>query len=487
MGSKGEGTAARGTRRGILAAAGAAVAGLVARQAARPVIAANGDSLRLGEYFTANNSTSLPTAFSYSGSAMPQFGAIFRVSDSNDPLAQQDGGVIVGESVRGIVSVGVAGIARGGYGLGVQGIDFTSSAQGVGIDALSVNGTGLSAESFGRYGVVSRTDLGMADSVGIFSRGGPNGIGVMSQTLSGTGTAVYGYSDAGTGVIGSTTTGPYGVTGASAASSNAVGVYGVSPTGYGVVGITAAGAPYSGITGGATADGAAAIAGGTSNPNAYAAYFTGKTVVQGDFTVVSGQKNAAVKHPDGTYRVLHCVESPEPWFEDFGEGTLANGTAEVRLDPDFAAVIEATHYHIFLTMYDTAHLLYVTSRVEAGFTVKAKEVDASGDFCWRVVARRKDLGKMQRLAKFTLPNIRIPRADDLPKPPTMPNLPDLPTQQPRPAPVPSPRIPAQPPAATQPQDIPVVATPQASGTGRLPVPLACAAAPTVRRIPLSTL
>ena len=49
---------------------------------------------------------------------------------------------------------------------------------------------------------------------------------------------------------------------------------------------------------------------------------------------------AAVSHPDGSHRLLYSLESPESWFEDFGEARLVDGKAEVRLDPDFAADLE---------------------------------------------------------------------------------------------------------------------------------------------------
>ncbi len=38
-----------------------------------------------------------------------------------------------------------------------------------------------------------------------------------------------------------------------------------------------------------------------------------------------GTKSAAVPHPDGSHRLLYCVEAPEAWFEDFGEGTIGRG------------------------------------------------------------------------------------------------------------------------------------------------------------------
>ena len=48
-------------------------------------------------------------------------------------------------------------------------------------------------------------------------------------------------------------------------------------------------------------------------------------------------------------RRLYCMESPESWFEDFGEATLVCGEASIPLDPDFAAVVDTAKYHVFLT------------------------------------------------------------------------------------------------------------------------------------------
>ena len=93
---------------------------------------------------------------------------------------------------------------------------------------------------------------------------------------------------------------------------------------------------------------AGAIAGQFSGPvNIYNAPATGTPITTGDLYVqrnfqVSGTKSAAVPHPDGTHRLLYCVESPEAWFEDFGEGTITAGKADVKLDPDFAAVVDTS-------------------------------------------------------------------------------------------------------------------------------------------------
>ena len=117
-------------------------------------------------------------------------------------------------------------------------------------------------------------------------------------------------------------------------------IYGLSAKGHGLVGATAAA-------------GAAAVVGATNGvAGAYAAAFYGPVIVGGDFTVVGGAKSAAVPHPDGSHRRLYCMESPESWFEDFGEAALVCGEASIALDPDFAAVVDASEYHVFLTGYD---------------------------------------------------------------------------------------------------------------------------------------
>jgi len=156
----------------------------------------------------------------------------------------------------------------------------------------------------------------------------------------------------------------------------------------------------------------------------------GNLYIQGNQTA-SGTKSAAVPHPDGTHRLLYCVESPEAWFEDFGEGTMAGGKAEVQLDPDFAAVVDTSKLHVFLTPHDTTHHLAVTARAGGGFSVGAgvsaesaargaRAADASGTFTYRVVAKRKDV-KADRLAKFTVPQeVKVPALVIPPTPPPFP-------------------------------------------------------------------
>ncbi len=177
-------------------------------------------------------------------------------------------------------------------------------------------------------------------------------------------------------------------------------IYGLSANGHGLVGATAAA-------------GAAAVVGATNGvAGAYAAAFYGAVIVGGNFTVVGGAKSAAVPHPDGSHRRLYCLESPESWFEDFGSAKLICGEAVVPLDRDFAAVVDTSAYHVFLTATDGPADLLVCDRTSEGFRVKATTAAGDGTFSWRVVAKRED--------------IAAPRFEmvEIPTEPTLPPVPD---------------------------------------------------------------
>lgn len=134
----------------------------------------------------------------------------------------------------------------------------------------------------------------------------------------------------------------------------------------------------------------------------FAGLFFGNVAVVGDFTI-TGRKAAAVRHPDGSHRLMHCVESPEAWFEDFGTDDLAGGRASVALDPDFAALVRRDGFHVFLTAEGDCRGLYVAGRSKAGFEVRELQGGTSSlRFSWRVVARRRDV-EPERLAKIRLP------------------------------------------------------------------------------------
>jgi hypothetical protein len=135
-----------------------------------------------------------------------------------------------------------------------------------------------------------------------------------------------------------------------------------------------------------------------------AGFFQGDVYVIGALHVF-GTKSAVVPHPDGSRRQLYCIESPESWFEDFGEGKLTNGKARVQLDPGFASVVKSDTYHVFLTPYGDSNGLYVSRKSRKGFEVREQRNGKSDlSFSYRVVAKRKDIDG-ERLAKVAIPNV----------------------------------------------------------------------------------
>lgn len=379
-------------RRGLIAGAATLAAGLLARRAIAPedVAASDGNFLQLGHRFDVNNTASTETGLYYNGGA-PVDGAILLVADT--PTPNLDNPAVIG-AVAGTGSVpnGITGRTLRSGGVGIVGQENGASASGIGAFGFSSNGTGVFGKSIagnnavGVYGNCPNGGItyGVLGSVG-------GGYGVLGQASSGNG--VFGYSQQSHAIVGQTTGSYFGSIFGLATTPNTVAIYGSTFNGTANVG------------------------------TAYAGY------MDGNFVAVHGAKSAAVPHKDGSYRLLYCVESPENWFEDFGEGRLVNGKADVGIDPDFADTIHTDEYHVFLTETGGHWHLTVTSRTPTGFTVEAdldiaaskgtKASDLNGTFSWRLVARRKDI-KAQRLAKFDLPKGQSRSFVARPQPPKPP-------------------------------------------------------------------
>jgi len=136
----------------------------------------------------------------------------------------------------------------------------------------------------------------------------------------------------------------------------------------------------------------------TATSKGYAGYFSGDVRIT-DSLIVLGGKSAAVKVNNGEYRLLYSQESPENWFEDFGEGTLVNGRAVIQIDPLFAQTVNTTvKYHVFLTPQDEPLTLAVANRTATSFEVRGP-AGSSISFSYRIVAKRKGYENL-RLAKM---------------------------------------------------------------------------------------
>jgi hypothetical protein len=271
-----------------------------------------------------------------------------------------DGSGVLGESVGG---AGVAAVTQSGYGV----IAASFTYYGVyGQSGTSFGVVGATAVSQGVFLFPSTAGvLGVAGAQGPQVTAGSNvGKDIMPPTA-----GVIGTADQHPGVVGT--------------SNAAIGVYGFSTTNTGVVGETA-------------------------NANGYAGYFAGNLMVTGQ--IFAGIKDAIVPFPDGSNRVLHCMESPEHWFEDFGTGRLKRGHTVVRLDADFAKVIKARDYKVFLTPEGDCRGLSLRRKGTASFEVRELMGGKSNvAFSYRIVGRRKDIKDHRRFAKIDT-RLPLPRA-----------------------------------------------------------------------------
>lgn len=320
---------------------------------------------------------------------------------------------------------GVGGVSTSGYGVngssqssaGVYGQSATNS----GVVGLSTgSGQGVIGQSFNQWGMLGIIFGSPANTIGVYgaNRSSAGGIGVQGDTPSGTGVfGNVGGGGSGQGVLGVNYGSGHAIVGN---STNGAGVYGSSVSNYGVYGIAGNGAGAAGVYGVSSNANAVAIGGTAVSPSPWAGLFSGNVWVTGAF-YVSGTKSAAVKHPDGSYRSLYCVESPESWFEDIGESKLVSGKVDVKFDATFVATIHSDAYHVFLTPYSDSKGLFVTNRTATGFSVQEQQGGTSATaFSYRIVAKRKDVSA-DRFAVVTPP----PAAAAIMKAPSVPTtLPD---------------------------------------------------------------
>jgi hypothetical protein len=312
------------------------------------------------------------------------------------------------------VTYGVRGKASSPAGYGLHGIADADSGQSRGVygESNSSNGVGV----YGRDTATEGTTRGVLGSASSIWGTGVHGVtdattgptyGVYGACLSTSGTGVYGgamattggaigvhgesAASSGIGVYGQTTAEwglTYGVYGHNE-SSNGSGVYGYCPAGTGVYGCTASESSSDrGVYGYAShiAGAAVGVWGGSNSGYGYGVYSSG------DFAA-SGSKSCVVKTSQGPTR-LYCQESAECWFEDFGEGQLVEGRAEIALDTLFLETVtidESNPMHVFLQPYDEGCIGVLVDRGDVGFhVVSPSNPRASGRFSYRVVAKRKD-------------------------------------------------------------------------------------------------
>jgi hypothetical protein len=104
----------------------------------------------------------------------------------------------------------------------------------------------------------------------------------------------------------------------------------------------------------------------------------------------SGTKSCVVKTSKGP-TLLYCQESPENWFEDFGEGQLQGGRTHIELDQLFleTVTIDAVNpMKVFVQLEGDCNGVYVSKGLSGFDVIELANGASNVPFSYRVVAKR---------------------------------------------------------------------------------------------------
>jgi hypothetical protein len=264
--------------------------------------------------------------------------------------ADVDGALNVDGTVSVVGAATVAGLSSQHATQAVYGLatDLVGVSYGVYGEASSGAGYGVYSEGNARVegGLEVTQSVQVGDSLGV-----AGGVGARHATR-----AVYGEASALTGIS-------YGGR-FQAASASGRGLYGLAAS--------TLGSPIG-------------VYGACNSTMGYGIYFTGGLAG-------TGTKSCVVRTSEGP-TLLYCQESPECWFEDFGEGRLVNGRCHVELDPLFleTVTIDAGNpIKVFVQLHDETCRGVAVKKGATGFdVVELGGGTSNGTFDYRVVAKRK--------------------------------------------------------------------------------------------------
>lgn len=353
---------------------------------------ADGDDLVIGENNQAQSTTQLVLTLNNQPKTLLKVGtgggASIGVHGIGATGLKGEGGAFGVDGVGVVNGSGVRGTSTSG--IGVQG----SSTSQEGVLGTSKSGIGVSGSSEDDAGVLGASDtgIGVRGSVGLSPFPLPAKAGILGESNAGIAVCAHSFKDTAVRArsvsgkaVHAETDGLFPCVAASAPNAIAV-------NGEGVYGVRGASTGKSGIG-----------VYGKSSDDGLAGYFEGNVMIKGNLTKTGVGSAVAVRFPDRSFRQLCSIDSPESWFEDFGEGKLVKGKAEVKIDPDFAKTVNLkTRYHVFVTPHSTKiGGLAVVARLPGRFRVEHAG-GASGSFSYRIIAKRADI-RIRRLERVKMP------------------------------------------------------------------------------------
>jgi hypothetical protein len=310
----------------------------------------------------------------------------------------------------GMIAIGVAvGISSFGIVRAERAKPNTSVSYSCNTGTACVEGSSTGSGTWGLYGVGTKDDgvrgVTMTASGGNGVTGFANGAsttasGVFGKSVKGFG--VSGTSEYQTGVQGESTDGN-GVSGFST-SDAANGVYGSSSEGTGVYGASGSGFGIVAQTGGRFAalvsravSGETPILEAENTANGVSCNIDNYADLTCSGTVTGSVLQTRHRSSNGRHVLTYASESATATIEDVGTARMSGGIANVRIDPDFASVMDGKWYYVFLTPLGDTSGLYVSMKTPSAFRVRETEHGRSTlEFDYRIIAHPLD-GKSDRL------------------------------------------------------------------------------------------
>jgi hypothetical protein len=287
--------------------------------------------------------------------------------------------------VVGITTENATSTSTGRAGVYGEDLSTNKNVHNSGVAGISKYGVGVSGQ--GQFG-------------GSFSGSG-NGNGV-SGTAPGDGAGVEGTAtgSGGTGVFGTGAIGVY------AFSNNGTALFAVSNGTDGTIEANGAGGTVLTMTSMGGGDILQGSYLGDHNQGGTAVRIDnrGNEYLNGSLTQ-NGSTYARTHTTTGEDLTSYGARTSSPTLEDFGKGSLRQGSAHIALEPAYSSIIDPRSYMVFITPEGDSKGLYTTAITRSGFDVRENgEGRSTLEFSYRIVGRPLDT-RAQRLPLMAKPSV----------------------------------------------------------------------------------
>ncbi len=285
--------------------------------------------------------------------------------------------------------IGLAGqnsaAAGAGAGHGLFGATQQSGGYGVLAENLNAAGTGLVA-------------VGNNLATYTLPTGGAGG------AFYGDLTGAYGFSAANTG---------YGVYGKATNATSAYGVVGAANNVAGAAPTSGVGGAFSGFNYGVSgyqtngAPSTQTAAGYFANTDPSTTLVEAWSVANTHYKIwqnTAGTVATCVPDLNGNAVTLHAPETPEFYFQDYGQAQLSNGRAHISIDPILAKNVTINELHplrVFVQLEGDCNGVYVTNKTATGFdVVELNNGTSNVAFQWSIICNVADAQIGSRTSRF---------------------------------------------------------------------------------------